>query len=582
MKKYNVCPECEAEFNYKPGLVGQTIRCQTCSHLFVVNGPPETADKPKAAAGPPPAPPPLPPKKARGDDRPRPSRVVPGRRARDDDDADDRPRGKAARYRDADDEAGGGRGGPPRKKSGGLMIGLMAFLGVLFVAVLGGGIVYLVWPNKSPTAPTATNPGYASNSNTTSSAPRAQPPRDDAPRNLDDILNQGKKNLPADPAPPPRKPNGRPKPNDGPPPDPFNPRNDPAPLPPGGDIAVKPLFPAPAGAGPSRVAFAGDTLEVASPHPISKVVPAGSGKYLILHHDTHQKVSILDVAAAKVVKTLPLGQAGAMIAGGHDFFVAYLPKTNEFQRFSLKTLEPDQKAANPHAGEIGAVGMGAASNGPVVACLTDKSARFPDRNPVRFFDPNAMKAAEYPVTGGLTTPVGVFGRPIVLTVSANGGVFAAWTDGFPFGVYSHVFTAGGRVERYHDNGGPRTIFPSADGQFLYTEGRIFGPDAKPLTEPLRGFDRKVHYLPAVTGPEYLMIEEKGGAFEPHTLSFEMRSATSKEAVAIPQVDGADGVLEAPLGQSPRPDKYFFLIPAAKVLAVHPPKNPNSIILCKIK
>ena len=42
------------------------------------------------------------------------------------------------------------------------------------------------------------------------------------------------------------------------------------------------------------------------------------------------------------------------------------------------------------------------------------------------------------------------------------------------------------------------------------------------------------------------------------------------------------VTDVPFGQSPHMEKHVFLIPAAKVLAVHPPKNPNSIILCKIK
>jgi len=564
MKKHTVCPECEAAFAHTPGLVGQTIRCQTCSHVFVVTGPPAPAAAPNPAAGPPPAPPPLPPKKARGATRP----------GRDAD--DDRPRARAARYRDADDEAG--RGAPRRQpKAGGLLIGVMACLGVLFVAVLGAAIVYLVWPNKQNTPPTA--PAYAG-SEATSSTPLVQPPQDDTPVNLDDILNQGKKNPPPIIAPPPRKPKGRENPGFAAKDDPPIP---PAVLPPAADIAVKPLFPAAAPANLKPADFAGDTVEVASPHPISHVVPAGSGRYLLLHHDAHQKVSVLDVPAAKVVKTLPLGEGGAMIAGGHDFFVAYLPKANEFQRFSLKTLEPDQKAANPHAAPVAAVGMGAASNGPVVVCLPEKAARSPGRNQLRFFDPTAMKAADYPVDGDApTTPLGVFDKPVVLRVSANGGVFGAWTRGFPFGVYTHAFVAGGRVNRYRGPHEMRGALPAADGKLVYSQDRAFGPTGAPVTDSAGGPFTKVQYLPAVVGPEYLVVNDEGDGFDKHVLTFAVRSAANNDSLVLSRVEGADGAADVPFGQTPRYDEFFFLIPAAKVLAVRPPKNPNSIILCKIK
>ncbi|WP_020468426.1 zinc ribbon domain-containing protein [Zavarzinella formosa] len=589
MKRHNTCPECEAAFDFRPGLVGQTIRCQTCSHVFMVKGPDEDAssqsNKPKSAAT---APPPLPPKKSRrdaeDDDRPRAKRNSYDRTGnrRDRNDDEDEPRNKAAQYREQDDLAGGGRGGSsPKRKSGGLMIGVIACVGVLFVAVLAGGVAWLAWPDKTKMSSTSSQ--MASNTGKNEAFTPVRPPRNDEPRNLDDILNQGKQNFPADPFQPP---NIQLPPNQPFPRDPFGlPKTvkPPVALPKGENLVIKPLFPAPVDAKLTPADFLGNTTEIPSPHPITKVIPAGSGRYLLLHHELHQKVSVLDVPAAKIAKTIPLGQPKTIIAGGHDFFVAYLPDTKEFQRFSLQTMEPNQKMANRVGGEIGAIGMGAASNGPVVICLKEKSAGRDEKRAIQFLDPNTMQPGNYGIGGQrITFPLGLAEKPIALNVSGNGGVFTAWTKEFPAGVYSYVFGENGQANRYFEHIGPRTVFPSGNGKFLFSEGRIYGPDVKPVTEQVGGFNHKIWYLPAVTGPEYLMIEEKRQGFDKRTLEFEIRSTADKNTSSIPQVDGIEDLAESSQRMGFPMEQHFFLIPSAKTLAVHPLKNQNSIILCKAK
>jgi hypothetical protein len=106
------------------------------------------------------------------------------------------------------------------------------------------------------------------------------------------------------------------------------------------------------------------TLEMKA--PIKDVAVGGGGRYLILHLPKEKQLAVFDVNEAKVVKALPAPDANVKFTAGLDKLLIALPGSGTLERWSLKTFERELAVPYPIKGEILALSMGAASQGPAV------------------------------------------------------------------------------------------------------------------------------------------------------------------------------------------------------------------------
>lgn len=589
-RRQHCCPECETPFTFRPGLIGQVIRCQSCSHVFEVEDPAKKPGQPsgESASAKQPVPPPLPRREPPRDDRPRARRDSYGRINQDVDD-DRRPRSQSRRRETALDAPTGSNG-----KGLIITLGVISFL---VVAGIGALVLVLAWPKNqinqpapqvatnqpNQNLPPVVNPNPGNN-------PIVQPPRAEE-RNLDDILNQGNNrnpNLPPQQFPPniPKQEVVIPK-NPGmiPPPNLLPPRKDPPPTdqPKPGSLEIKPKFAVAKPVVPKTASFEQDILEIATLHVIGQVIPCQAGQLLLLNHQQHQKISVLNVSTGKIIKTIDVNERQALVAGGHDFFVVYQPKANTLTRYSATTFEIEEIHIR-QGEEIVTLGMGTASNGPLICHLKYDIRR--SRNweqSFEFLNPKLMKADAYKidnVTGGF--PIGFMGKPVDLSVSANGAVFSPSTRGASSGGNIGMFSDD-QIKRFYKFGGRDGSLVSHDGKFIFTENQILTTDLNPAMAPLGGGFNKTYLVPAVNGPEYLAIGSESQGGELTLKTFEVRTTESKEIVGrFPTVDGVAGICTNPFGSEMYLGTRLFFISGANVLVVHPPKTPNCVMLHKMK
>src|SRR5262245_22812751 len=78
----------------------------------------------------------------------------------------------------------------------------------------------------------------------------------------------------------------------------------------------------------------GDSEERSLPGTVSDMTLAGGGRLIILGMASLRKIAIFDVNEARVVKYLPMGESGAILAAGMDKLFVCLPEANVIQRWS--------------------------------------------------------------------------------------------------------------------------------------------------------------------------------------------------------------------------------------------------------
>ena len=106
-------------------------------------------------------------------------------------------------------------------------------------------------------------------------------------------------------------------------------------------------------------------LRLKLPAAYSGVCVGGNGRFLVFTMPSIRKVAVFDVVAAKIVGCVPLA-GGRLVAAGMDKLVVIDPKQASIERFDLSTQAREDKRSLALRGELKCVGMGSASQGPVI------------------------------------------------------------------------------------------------------------------------------------------------------------------------------------------------------------------------
>ena len=203
-------------------------------------------------------------------------------------------------------------------------------------------------------------------------------------------------------------------------------------------------------------------------------VCAGAGGRLLLFTLKQQKqIVIVDVAAKRVVHSLPVSDADVMCAAGLEKFVLVLPTQKTMERWSLKTCEREKTGPAPGGGPLTRVMMGCAGAGPLL--LLSGRETF-------LWDVDKMKVLS--LKGKLLAAADIGGYD--LRASADGQTFVGWTTGIT-GQHFSVMALDGPSTRlittpddYSYNG--MWALPSADGSLLLIyDGTVYDGQMKKLS-----------------------------------------------------------------------------------------------------
>jgi hypothetical protein len=104
--------------------------------------------------------------------------------------------------------------------------------------------------------------------------------------------------------------------------------------------------------------------EVPVPGKIDAVVPAGSGRFLVLHVKAARKALVFDACAATVTREIDLTDPDAVLAAGATHLLVYRRVDNTIEKYDLMTGTGGGRKAIPTRG-VTEMLMGSASAGPV-------------------------------------------------------------------------------------------------------------------------------------------------------------------------------------------------------------------------
>jgi WD40 repeat protein len=294
------------------------------------------------------------------------------------------------------------------------------------------------------------------------------------------------------------------------------------------------------------------------PSPVQDVCVGGDGRFLILHLPRERKLVVFDTHQAKIVKSLPVAEADLLLAAGRDTLIVAVPGKNLLRRWNLTTFKRELSHFSPNKRPIKALAMGSASAGPLV--LARDSG-------VELLDPQTLQPSDEQVAGG-GLGVGFGIARDSLHVSANGQVIVAGP--------SLLVRQGKEYKRFP---APDKALPGPDGQTVYTPGRLYTAEGKPLGEHVGGHGHMVWYVPALQGPSYVSLNQVLGAgIGQSTLSLSVhRTRNGPPLDTRPDLEAVQGLVDWFSGQTQPFDRHVFLIPDAKLLVILPSSKDRLVL-----
>jgi hypothetical protein len=434
------------------------------------------------------------------------------------------------------------------------LLGLIALFAAGFL-VLAVGIGYILWPHSSPTTgPVVQN----------AARPVDPPVAIEPPKGLDEIIKDAPKNAGGGVGNPPGVPQNQP-----PRPAMPAPMAPAAPLPPPGPVPVfDRLDPLPIGPTPLR----GEATELTLAGAAGQVVPAGGGRLLLLHLPSKKRVSVLDVNEGKVVKDIPADDENVLVAGGMNHFVLYLGGKDTVERWGTKTLQREATFKAPFPGPVRALGMGCASNGPLVAAVGGGRQTAHRGATLAYFHPNTLKEIGYAYAGPENPfGIGVHDAAVAIRVSANGSLVTAW--GGPIGAEVHTI-AGGTITRKQVH--QPQMLPAADGSVVFARGMWYTPAVTPLKD--RPPEAGATMLPAVHGREFLSVRSLGG---PRPGVKVYRTGQPAPVADLGEMTDLGPVVPGLVGNAEGLSQNLVLVPDAKVLVIIPQGDRSKFILRRL-
>jgi hypothetical protein len=306
------------------------------------------------------------------------------------------------------------------------------------------------------------------------------------------------------------------------------------------------------------------------PGAAGDVAVGGNGRFLLFWLPAERQLTVFDVSAAQVVKSLPFTE-NVKFAAGMDQLLVALPRAGRVERYSLTTFAREAEAPLPAKGEVTALCMGYASNGPLWVQTNDAV-----RGPALFLDPSTLKEWK-PDWGEKRMPADA----VYLRASGDGTTFGLrnGVGGEPHAV-TCVRVRDGRAENLPEGGiASSVLVPTADGRHFGSGVAFFNSQLKAVhpREALKRFDKA--FLPAVGNNDYF-VELVPAAPGQHggSVSF---FQTGKDQ-PFTRLSRVEGVTNEQIAYGNNRDKLTFdqrllFIPAAKVVVTVPPTNDRLVL-----
>jgi hypothetical protein len=237
------------------------------------------------------------------------------------------------------------------------------------------------------------------------------------------------------------------------------------------------------------------------PETAERVIPAGGGRFLVLHFPRLRKVGVFDVNEAKITRYIDLAEDRPQFAAGMSKLVVYLPSSQLLQRYDLLTGQCDATKELPGV-DVKTMVMGHASAGPIAIAAPDGG---------RLVNLDTLSEMTLPPDDQpeAFAPLGPRRLPFRqhIWAAANGRVFVGASDNVGAAVTLDrdlkVLIAHGDAFQY--------ARPSPDGKYVCRDGcGVVTVDNQKtvdafFSDPSRGSQFGYYCLPAAHGPYYFHI-----------------------------------------------------------------------------
>ena len=297
---------------------------------------------------------------------------------------------------------------------------------------------------------------------------------------------------------------------------------------------------------------------------MQQLVVGGSGKFLAAALPNVKQVAVIDVAAKKIARTVPVDDADCLIAAGETRFVVLQRGQGTIGRYNLETGE---RELTQSCEAYTALAMGSSSEGPIFAAG-------PKTVPYRPQDARGQRGAR--------------GRAVLethghsLNAAANSQVFTSTnTTGSPRGIA--VFEVDGETLRsFYRHNSNSQVLPSADGQVVYAEGNGTTARAQPLGDHSSNVHESWLAYPAATGPYYMKLllrgRRRGTPADPLRLTIQYQGDDTPlltvNGVALPDLAWVPGSHEHP---PLPPERRLFWMPVADAIVNVPDRCDQLVI-----
>jgi hypothetical protein len=226
--------------------------------------------------------------------------------------------------------------------------------------------------------------------------------------------------------------------------------------------------------------------------------------------------------------------------------------------------------------------MGCSASSPLVAAIG--GARRTDHGgaTLAYFDPGTLKELGFQHDGPANTfGIGIFNEPVRIRASADGKVVTAWQSPHAIGSECHIIGRG-RITRYWDHGGPKSLVPSADGRMLYAPGQIYAPNYRKIVDSNRQPHEGPWFVPAVQGDYCLSVrraDEAPFAERANTPVVDvLRSGTA--VLSLGEISTVT-IPEGLWGHSEELQRSLVLVPDASLLVVIPSNGRDKVRLHRL-
>jgi hypothetical protein len=314
------------------------------------------------------------------------------------------------------------------------------------------------------------------------------------------------------------------------------------------------------------------------PAPISNLVVAKGGAFLLLYMRELKQIAVFDVKKREIAYYLKVDSDKALFTAGATKIIVCTDGYN-LQRYDLSNGQLETTSPLQVPGPLLSMEMGSNSEGPLLVQTKGLSVMN-----IRNFRVIPVKSA----TGTKPAFAGKFSTdqasPVRFRASAEGSVFGIWVPTWPDGCETVIIT-GSVFRNFNAFAGSGMVLPGPDGKFVYTTGNWSGSGAV-LTSNLKTatfyFPNDYVFFPTCDANYFGGIPRPEiGQHEPKLVSLSIfRTGVNHPLAVLPRVGVAVERQRQRAGMEESDftlEKRFHFVPSEKMIITIPFSNDRLLI-----